>query len=508
MKIQGHKIFLFVILAALIFIAGCTAAQDESSAVSGDSADDLYSKAQAELADSNYGTAFDLFGQAFEIYKESGDNEKAIDAKNGMFLAEIAVMEFPFNRTQAVENMKEKITGITDEEINDWLDNSAQKIESDGETLYFAEISSDYLYENFELLQEMDTLDFDYVGRYAFGGESASADATESNPYVNPIRYTGTETLSLPADIIPPDGTLKVWFPLPVETDSQTEITVENLSYSEYIVSGPVTTGKIGYVYYEIPVEEINGNLLITANIEFTSYEQIFKVDPDKVEAYNTSDREYITYTVSERNIGISDDITAKAKEIVGDETNPYLQAQLIYDYIITTYPYSHAPHGHLDLVEPKIAESTYMFETGHGDCGTQSMLFSALCRAVGIPARALGGYQMLLAESPGTHFWAEYYIEGYGWIPCDTTVAEVADWVDISDEDREEFKEYYSSNLDPARYIIQKNVDAGMSPEIPDDAVLFHMVRQSPAIISDSPDQKFELVAGSYFKVDLREQK
>ena len=72
-------------------------------------------------------------------------------------------------------------------------------------------------------------------------------------------------------------------------------------------------------------------------------------------------------------------------------------------------------------------------------------MLFPALCRAVGIPAKATGGYQMLPAEDPGTRFWTEYYIERYGWIPCDTTVADVADRVNRSAENREEFKQFYS---------------------------------------------------------------
>ena len=82
-----------------------------------------------------------------------------------------------------------------------------------------------------------------------------------------------------------------------------------------------------------------------------------------------------------------------KAEEIVGNETNPYLQARMIYWYIINTLPYSHAPHIYLDAAG--IPESTYVLGTGVGDCGTQSMYFAALCRSLGIPARAVGGYQL-----------------------------------------------------------------------------------------------------------------
>lgn len=52
----------------------------------------------------------------------------------------------------------------------------------------------------------------------------------------------------------------------------------------------------------------------------------------------------------------------------------------------------------------------------GAGDCTEQAFLFVALCRAVGIPSRPVGGY---LCESDsvlspnGYHNWAEFYHEG-----------------------------------------------------------------------------------------------
>ncbi len=86
----------------------------------------------------------------------------------------------------------------------------------------------------------------------------------------------------------------------------------------------------------------------------------------------------------------------AKAQEIVGNETNPYLEAQKIYWYIMDTLPYSHAPHIWLDA--SGTPESVYVLDTGIGDCGSQSMYFAALCRSLGIPARAVGGYQLVRA--------------------------------------------------------------------------------------------------------------
>ena len=343
-------------------------------------------------------------------------------------------------------------------------------------------------------------IDFDYIGRFAW-----AEDRPEHGPYVNPVRYSGIERLEIPFEALPSTGTLKIWFPLPVETDAQRNVTVTNLSCPDFIVAGPVTTGPIGYVYYEVPAGAVNGNLVISADIAFTSYEQIFEdIDPALVGEYNTSDPEYLLYTKSERNIELTDAVREKAREIVGNETNPHLQAQMIYYHIIETYPYSHVPHGSLDAREPKVAESTYMFETGNGDCGTQSMLFAAFCRSLGIPARALGGYQMIMAETPGGHFWSEYYLPGYGWVPNDVTVAEAADWVVLPEEKRTAFKDYYATNLDPARLVIQTNVDTPMDPALPDDAATFRVVRQSPAIVSDTVDYDIELICMGGFGISL----
>ncbi|WP_315901830.1 transglutaminase-like domain-containing protein [Methanoculleus formosensis] len=135
---------------------------------------------------------------------------------------------------------------------------------------------------------------------------------------------------------------------------------------------------------------------------------------------------------------------------------------------------------------------------------GTQSMLFAAFCRSLGIPARALGGYQMVMAGAPGGHFWAEYYLPGYGWVPNDVTIAEAADWVVIPEEKRTAFKDYYAANLDPARLVIQTNVDIPMDPALPDDDAIFRVVRQSPAIVSDTVDYDIELTCMECFGISL----
>jgi len=494
--------FLVASVLLLIAAAGCTATTDEKNEPVAP-ADEAYARGLAEYETANYHIAEERFAEAYALYTGAGDADKALMARNAIFRANRTYMEYPFDRSAAEAALRERVPGITDAAIAEWLDTRAQTIVSENETLYYTDVAANYLYAHPDEIQKqnMMSLGFDHVARYAWSEDRPNG----TGPYVNPVHYAGVERLEIPFEALPSTGILKIWFPLPVETDSQRNVTVTNLSAPDYIVAGPFTTGDIGYVYYEVPAEAVDGNLVLTADIAFTSYEQIFEdIDPALVGEYNTSDPEYLLYTRSERNIEITDAVREKAREIVGNETNPHLQAQMIYYHIIKTYPYSLVPHVSLDAREPKVAESTHMFETDHGDCGTQSMLFAAFCRSLGIPARATGGYQMLMAGTPGDHFWAEYYLPGYGWVPNDPTAAEAADWFVMPEEKRTAFKDYYATNLDSARLVIQKNVDVPLDPALPEGAAIFRIVRQYPAVVSDTAEYDIDLYSMGHFGISL----
>jgi hypothetical protein len=54
-------------------------------------------------------------------------------------------------------------------------------------------------------------------------------------------------------------------------------------------------------------------------------------------------------------------------------------------------------------------------------------MLFIALCRMNGIPARWQSGWESFEAKGNNMHDWCEFYIEPYGWLPADPDMAVIA---------------------------------------------------------------------------------
>jgi transglutaminase-like putative cysteine protease len=432
-------------------------------------------------------------------------------------------LEFPFNRTDAESAIWQAFPNATPDQIDQWLSaRDAAKITSDGKELFFWDTVGNIRYHNPAMMRTMTASTgrspfYDEVKDYALAppvagkdilydevnGFVLTPDVAKNRSYGAPVTYEITQQLSIPEGILPKTGTLKLWLPAPINSGSQSNVTVLSIEPAQYVKSMPDPNGDIGIVYMEIPLASVTEDMInITVRYRFNQAEQRFIVDPAKIGTYNKTDPEYIKYTSSGTNIVITPEMKQKALAIVGNETNPYLQAQKIYWYIVTTLPYSHAPHVYLSAAG--IPESTYVLQTGIGDCGSQSMYFAALCRALGIPARAIGGYQ-LVPGLEGPHFWAEYYLPSYGWIPVDVTIAEGGDWAyNATPNQLQQWKAYFFGSLDPYRYIIQNDVDIPFVAD-PGNTPMFRMVIQSPKTVCDTCTDDLEFLLNGNFKTTVK---
>ena len=135
-------------------------------------------------------------------------------------------------------------------------------------------------------------------------------------------------------------------------------------------------------------------------------------IDPEMIEPYDEASPDYQRYMQSEPWIEVTDAIRAQAGEIVGDETNPYYKAKKIFDWVAYNIRYEYP-----DLKSRGAAKA---FARRSGDCGEFSVVFCALCRAAGVPARTVTAVWL----TGGGHQWAEVLLPPYGWVPADTSVA------------------------------------------------------------------------------------
>ncbi len=136
------------------------------------------------------------------------------------------------------------------------------------------------------------------------------------------------------------------------------------------------------------------------------------------------------------------------------NETDPVQIARTFYDYVTTNVTYAYQrPY----LLIENGAEYTAV--NRHGDCGLQALLFITLCRIVGIPARWQSG---LCAEpgDVGSHDWAEFYTERFGWLPADCSYGGGA-WRNGALHRWN----FYFGNLDPWRMVANRDYYAAFTP-------------------------------------------
>lgn len=279
-----------------------------------------------------------------------------------------------------------------------------------------------------------------------------SCSTTEQGiEYVNPRVYNVEYTFEITPNPATIDrrSDLKVWAPIPREWDSQRNVQILSVVPEPHARYDDPEYGNSIY-YWNFGGEPERSSYKFRVKLRLESYEIHAVVDPAKVEPYDTASEEYQLYTGSGHTTHISPEIREMARIAVGEERNPYLQAQRIWEFVQKRMRYEQTMERGIDFL---LTTASVDKETGElylrGACGQHSALFVALARAAGIPARSVQGFvgwaphlnhsnshmyssqdSMISAggfagaehHGLGPHVWAEFFIPGYGWIPSDPT--------------------------------------------------------------------------------------
>jgi hypothetical protein len=177
--------------------------------------------------------------------------------------------------------------------------------------------------------------------------------------------------------------------------------------------------------------DDVNGvKLFVLENLEEeTTYTvfQSYMVDRYSIESkvniskisrnYDTTRRLYKRYTASDTIVPAAHERIVKiGSAVVGRERNPYRKAREIYKYVISRLKVD------LELQDYDLIKAV---DERKGNAYIYAVLFCALARSQGVPARPVAGYLIDRELQAARHYWAEFYIEGVGWIPVDPILAE-----------------------------------------------------------------------------------
>jgi hypothetical protein len=229
-------------------------------------------------------------------------------------------------------------------------------------------------------------------------------------------QYTERRTflIQLAADVVNAgsknDAVLTIRVPRPSTTPQQPMAEVTDTA------PDPVIPNFQQTIVYQVALGR-SGSKKIRFNQDFVIavYTLQTAVDEQQVKPFNEKSRLlYSVNTAPDQLVSSGDQAVQQlAKTIIGRESNPYRQAKLIYSYMLDNYillqQNRKGSDSPLDLIESK-----------HGDAYDFALLYTALVRAAGIPAVPVSGILIDADLKTRNHWWSEFYIENFGWIPVD----------------------------------------------------------------------------------------
>lgn len=342
---------------------------------------------------------------------------------------------------------------VTNDELRHWKERRYIEADTtDGHEMWFRRGVRNFFLLNRENFKEENAKSKESTYRYyANLYDQAMATPEGSNHHRFPHRWQLTMRLSVKPNAIPDGDTLRVWLPFPVATDRQSDIRLISSS-APATLSGDKSAQHTAYME-GIAHKDKSTDFSITfsyatAEQHFTRAEIMAALKP-----YDTESELYRKYTADEYpHIVKTPKLMALARQLVGNEKNPVMQASIVYDWIVSNFPWAGAREY---STIPNIPE--YVVENRHGDCGQVSLLYIALMRCLGIPARWESGF-MLHPGEKNYHDWSETYFPGTGWVPTDVSFGRDTWGTTLAD--------YYKTGIDVYRFAANQGVNAEFYPK------------------------------------------
>ncbi len=150
----------------------------------------------------------------------------------------------------------------------------------------------------------------------------------------------------------------------------------------------------------------------INQKYRFSAYSISTAAKPYKTSwNYDKKGKLFISYTEENPLVPVNDELIKKVyRSRIPAARDPYTKARFIYNYIKTL------------RLKPRLNNRDVVknLRKKVGDPYTYSILFCAFARNAEIPARPVAGFLVYGDKQVVRHYWAEFYIKGFGWVPVD----------------------------------------------------------------------------------------
>ncbi|HYM62710.1 MAG TPA: transglutaminase domain-containing protein [Thermoanaerobaculia bacterium] len=240
---------------------------------------------------------------------------------------------------------------------------------------------------------------------------------------------------------------ITVWIPLPVSRGVQT--------VSDVVIDSP-------YEWRKAKDQEFGNEYAVTTTANPPAGALAFKVHFKALRHEERIDHPAETKATkaelaralrADRMVTLSPRVRKLANEVTAGKSGPVEQAHAIYEHLLATMKYDKTVPGWGK------GDTERACDIRAGNCTDFHSLFMSLARAKGIPTRFIIGFPLTAKDGmvAGYHCWAEFWVEGKGWIPVDAS--------DASKLTNPEAREYLFGHLDPDRVQFTMGRDLNLTP-------------------------------------------
>ncbi len=232
------------------------------------------------------------------------------------------------------------------------------------------------------------------------------------------------------------NSTVTLRFPFPMTAASQPSVKLTESNPEPDILNYRNT------IIHQILLSDISQKKTFHHNFVIEVYKTETKINNRQIRPFSEKTRTlYEKYTTANTHIPSDNKkICTLCNKIIQKEQNPYNQAKLIYTYMVNNFKIKEKIRSGnispLDLLDKK-----------NGDAYDFAIIYTTLLRAAGIPARPLSGILVEQSLNTRNHWWTEFYLENYGWVPVDSALGAGLQYSPF--KKIENPKDFYFGNLD-----------------------------------------------------------
>ncbi len=248
----------------------------------------------------------------------------------------------------------------------------------------------------------------------AASADSAAAMASRSFEFTYQVHFPATEN---------PAGRVRLWIPLP-QADGYQDLGSLHIDSSAAYTQGRDSEYKNTFAEFKPTAQQAADGFDVTLRFTATRHEHKVALAGATINdsAVSSSDPLFRRYLEPDKLVPLSGTIADLAKEHTAGDTTQIEKARHIYEYVVSTMRYDKTGEGW------GRGDAIWACTAKRGNCTDFHSLFIGMMRSSGIPARFEMGFSLPEGKTEGDiagyHCWAEFYLNGVGWVPVDASEA------------------------------------------------------------------------------------